>query len=141
MKGLSENASDDGLDPTEDDGKELRVPSGEPSGVKTAGRSVVADVRVNRPCELRIRGGGRWGWDSRVMSYGCTMGGGVIRIVGTGGIVDSRFVTVLGSRLGTRFAVLGSEFWKTEKTRSKRDRVEAAPITTWNSGIQQESRE
>jgi hypothetical protein len=36
------------------------------------------------------------------------LGGGVIRIVGTGGIVGSLLVTVLGSRLGTRFSVLGS---------------------------------
>ena len=36
VKGLSENVSDDGLDPTEG-GRELRVPSGEPSGVKAAG--------------------------------------------------------------------------------------------------------
>jgi len=39
------------------------------------------------------------------------MGGGVIRMVGTGGIVDSPlFVTVLSSVLGTRFSVLGSGF-------------------------------
>ena len=56
MNGLSENVSEDGLDPPEEGGKELRVPSGEPSGVKTAGRSVVADVRANRPCVLRSRG-------------------------------------------------------------------------------------
>jgi hypothetical protein len=36
VKGLSENVSDDGLDP-EDGVKELRVLSREPSGVKTAG--------------------------------------------------------------------------------------------------------
>jgi len=122
MKGLSENVSDDGLDPTEEGGRELRVPSGEPSGVKAAGRSVVADVRVNRPCVLRIRGGGCW--DSHVILYGCTTGGGVIRTVGTGGIVsNSPFVTVLGFALGTRFAVLGSGFWKTDKTRLRRDRL------------------
>jgi hypothetical protein len=74
--GLSENVSDDGLDPIDDGGNETRVPSGEPSGVKTAWRSVVADVRVNRPCELRSRGVVRW--VSRVMLYVCTMGGGVM---------------------------------------------------------------
>jgi hypothetical protein len=116
VKGLSENVSDDRLDP-EDGVKELRVPSGEPSGVKTAGRSVVADVHTNQPCWLRTFGVVRW--DSRVTSYGCTMGGGVIRMVGTGGIV----FMVLSSGLGTRFAVLGSGLWKTEKTKSKRDRL------------------
>jgi hypothetical protein len=56
MNGLSENAIDDGLDPPEEGGRESRVPSGEPSGVKMAGCSVAADVRVNRPCALRSRG-------------------------------------------------------------------------------------
>jgi len=37
VKGLSENVSDDGLDPIEDGGKDTRVPFGEPSGVKMAG--------------------------------------------------------------------------------------------------------
>ena len=37
VKGLSENAIDDGLDSEDDDGNELRVPAGEPSGVKVAG--------------------------------------------------------------------------------------------------------
>ena len=37
VKGLSENVSDDGLDLIEEGGRELRVPSREPSGVKTAG--------------------------------------------------------------------------------------------------------
>ena len=55
------------------------------------------------------------------------MGGGVIRIVGTGGIVGSLLVTVLGSRLGTRFAVLGSGLWNTEKTKLRRDTVECHP--------------
>jgi len=74
--GLSENVSDDGLDLIDDGGNETRVPSGEPSGVKTAWRSVVADVRVNRPCELRSRGVVRW--VSRVTLYVCTMGSGVM---------------------------------------------------------------
>ena len=125
MNGLSENAIDDGLDPPEEGGRESRVPSGEPSGVKTAGRSIAADVRVNRPCVLRSHGPAHW--DSLVISYGCTVGGGVIRMVGTGGIVGSLLVTVLGSDLGTRFAVLGSGLWKTEKTKFKRDIVECRP--------------
>ena len=37
VKGLSENMSDDGLDLIKEGGRELRVPSREPSGVKTAG--------------------------------------------------------------------------------------------------------
>jgi len=46
------------------------------------------------------------------------MGGGVIRIVGTGGFVDnSPLVTVLGSVLGTRFSVLGSEKQKRQGLR------------------------
>ena len=121
INGLSENVIDDGLDPPEEGGRESRVPSGEPSGVKTAGRSVVVDGRANRPCWLRSRGAARW--DSLVMSYGCTVGGGVIRMVGTGGILGSLLVTVLGSGLGTRFSVLGSGLWKTEKTKLKRDRL------------------
>ena len=110
INGLSENVIDDGLDPPEEGGRESRVPSGEPSGVKTAGRSVVVGGRANRPCWLRSRGAARW--DSLVMSYGCTVGGGVIRMVGTGGILGSLLVTVLGSGL-----------WKTEKTKLKRDRL------------------
>jgi hypothetical protein len=52
--GFSENVMSDGLEGSEEDGKELRVPVGEPSGVNTAGRSVLAVVRcVNRPCEFR----------------------------------------------------------------------------------------
>ena len=52
------------------------------------------------------------------------MGSGVIRIVGTGGIVDSfMFVTVLGPVLGTQFMDLGSGLWNMEKTKSKRDRL------------------
>jgi hypothetical protein len=62
------------------------------------------------------------------------MGGSDMRMVGTGGIVDSAlFVTVLGSVLGTRFAVLGSGLWNTERTRFRKDRVEAALITTCSS--------
>ena len=83
---------------------------------------MVADVRVNRPCVLQICGRGRW--DSCVILYGCTTGGGVMWMVGTGGIVgNSLFVTVLGFGLGTQFAVLGSGFWKTEKTKLRRDRL------------------
>ena len=62
------------------------------------------------------------------------------RIVGTGGMADSQFVVVLGSKRCTRFAVLGSGLWKTEKTKFKRDRVEAAPITTCSSDEQEEWR-
>ena len=48
-----------------------------------------------------------------MMSYRCTMGSGVIRMVGTGGIVtDSLFITVLSSW-----------FWKMEKTKVRRDRL------------------
>jgi hypothetical protein len=52
--GRSEKAMDDGVD-TDDEldeaGSELRVPAGDPSGVKTAERSVVVAVLlVNRPC-------------------------------------------------------------------------------------------
>ena len=136
VKGLSENVSDDGLDPIEDGGKDMRVPFGEPSGVKMAGRSVVADVHVNLLCELRSRGAVRW--VSRVMLDGCTVGGGVILMVGT---VGSRFAMVLGFELGTRFAVLGSGFWKTARTKLRRvDRVGTAPITTWIGGLEQESK-
>jgi hypothetical protein len=67
-KGLSENAIDDGLDSVDEGGKELRVPAGEPSGVKDAGRSVVAVCRWNLPCEFRKRGSLRW--NSRAASYG-----------------------------------------------------------------------
>jgi len=35
-RGLSEKVRDDGLDPTDEGGKELKVPGGEPLGVKTA---------------------------------------------------------------------------------------------------------
>ena len=55
------------------------------------------------------------------------MGGGVIRIVGTGGIVGSLLMTVLSSHLGTRFTVLGSGLWNTEKTKLRRDTVECHP--------------
>jgi hypothetical protein len=49
--GMSENMTEDGLDGAEDDGKELMVPVGEPSGVNTAGRSVLAVARwVKWPC-------------------------------------------------------------------------------------------
>jgi hypothetical protein len=120
---LSENVIEDGLDPPEEGGRESRVPSGEPLGVKMAGHSILAaNVRTNQPCVLRILGVARW--DSHVMSYGCTVGGGVIRMVGTGGIfVDSLLVAVLSSALGTRFSVLGSGIWKTEKTKFKSDRL------------------
>ena len=39
--GLFEKEIDDGLEGGEDDGSELRVPAGEPSGVKTAGPRMV----------------------------------------------------------------------------------------------------
>jgi hypothetical protein len=68
------------------------------------------------------------------------VGGGVIRIVGTGGIVDSWLVTVLSSERGTRFSVLGSWFWKTEKMECRRDRVDTTLITTWNGGLKEECR-
>ena len=35
-KGLSENVIDNGLDPVDEGGNELRIPDGEPSGVNTA---------------------------------------------------------------------------------------------------------
>jgi hypothetical protein len=35
---------DEGVDGVEDEGNELRVPAGEPSGVKVAGRSVMVAV-------------------------------------------------------------------------------------------------
>jgi hypothetical protein len=55
--GRSEKAIEDGLDGTEEDGSELMVPVGEPSGVNTAGRSVLAVARwVKRPCEFRSWG-------------------------------------------------------------------------------------
>ena len=106
VNGLSENVRDDGLDPIDNGGSETRVPSGEPSGVKMFGWSVVADVRVNQPCELRSLGAVCW--VSRVTLCGCTLGGGVMRIVSTVVVEGSQFVSVLSSRLGTRFAVLGS---------------------------------
>jgi hypothetical protein len=52
--GGSENVRDDVLEGVEQDGKELRVPVGEPSGVNMAGRSVfVVERCVKRPRELR----------------------------------------------------------------------------------------
>jgi hypothetical protein len=55
--GLSENEMDDGLEGGEEDGRELRVPVGEPSGVNTAGRSVLAVIQcVKRPREFRSWG-------------------------------------------------------------------------------------
>jgi hypothetical protein len=47
VKGLSENVSDNRLDLIKDGGNEMRVLSGEPLGVKMAGRSIIADVCVN----------------------------------------------------------------------------------------------
>ena len=56
---LSENDKDEGLDTgldSEDGGKSLRVPAGEPSGVNVAGwRAMVAVQRTNRPCAFRLR--------------------------------------------------------------------------------------
>ena len=55
--GLSDDESDDGLDSLKDSGRESRVLSGEPSGVKMAGHSVVvAYVCTNQPCVLQILG-------------------------------------------------------------------------------------
>ena len=51
--------------------------------------------------------------------YRCMVGGGVIWMVGTGGIVGSLLVTVLGSDLGTRFVVLGSWFLALEDGKDK----------------------
>ena len=53
---------------------------------------MVADACVNLPCELQSQGAARW--VSCMTLYGCTMGGGVIWMVGT---VDSWFMLVLGS--------------------------------------------
>jgi hypothetical protein len=54
--GFLVNVIDEGLEGTDDDGSESRVPPGEPSGVKLAGRSVV-EVRLrNCPVEFRKRG-------------------------------------------------------------------------------------
>jgi len=48
---------DDGLELGDDGGRELRVPVGEPSGVKIAGWSVVAaECRVNWPFLFRSCG-------------------------------------------------------------------------------------
>jgi hypothetical protein len=47
-EGLRENVDDKGLDGAEEEGSELRVPVGDPSGVKMAGRSVVAALRDRR---------------------------------------------------------------------------------------------
>jgi hypothetical protein len=58
------------------------------------------------------------------------MGGGVIQILGTAGMVGSQFA-VLG------FSVLGS---KMEQTSSRNDRVELTLVTTWSSGIKQGNR-
>jgi hypothetical protein len=59
--GRSEKVTEDGLDGTEEDGKELMVPVGEFSGVNTSGRSVLAAVWwVKRPCEFRSWGSVRW---------------------------------------------------------------------------------
>jgi hypothetical protein len=59
-RGLSEKVTDDGLDSIEESGDELRVPAGELSGVKMAGRSVVATLRLNWPLEFRKCGIVRW---------------------------------------------------------------------------------
>ena len=49
--GLSDQVRDNRLEGGEEDGSKLRVPVGKPSGVKTAGLSVVALVLwVNWPC-------------------------------------------------------------------------------------------
>ena len=65
--GQSEKVTKDGLDGTEEDGKELMVPVGKFFGVNTAGRSVLVAVWwVKRPCEFHS-----WGsvhWDASVAS-------------------------------------------------------------------------
>ena len=104
--GLSENVSDDGLDPIDDGGSEARVPFREPLGVKIFGWSVVADVCVNRPCELRSLRAVHW--VSHVTLCGCMLGSGVMRIVGAVVVEGSQFVSVLSSQLGTWFMVLQS---------------------------------
>jgi hypothetical protein len=100
------------------------------------GCGAAAGVHVNQPNELQTLGAAQW--DLCMTSYGCTVGRGVTQIVGTGGIVDSQFVVVLSSKWGTLFTVLGSGLWKMEKTKFKRDRVEASPITTCSSDKQME---
>ena len=59
--GISENIREDGLEGIEDESVST-VPVGEPSGVKTAGWSVVEFVRrwVNWPLSLRNCGRVRW---------------------------------------------------------------------------------
>jgi hypothetical protein len=93
--GRSENVIDDGVDAV-DEGNEPRVPTGDPSGVKLAGRSVVAAVRrVNWPRVFRSGCG-------FVMrdTFGClTRGGGVSRTVG------------IANELGAGCRALGSGFW------------------------------
>jgi hypothetical protein len=119
--GFSENEIDDGLEGGEEDGRELKVPVGEPSGVNTAGRSVLAVVRcMKRPCEFHSWGSMRW--NARAASYRCVGGGGVTRTVGTSGILGTEFWV-----LGTGFAGTGSGigFWQTEKTRARNDRFES----------------
>ena len=59
--GLSDQVRDDRLEGGKEDGSELKVPVGEPSGVKTAGPSVFALVLwVNRPCLFRNLRVERW---------------------------------------------------------------------------------
>lgn len=107
---------EDGLEPMEDGGSELRVPVGEPSGVKIAGWSVVAAARrVNWPFLFRNCGSVRC--SSRAASSGERLNGGVIRTDGTGGRLGN------GSWvLGAGLSGSGSGFRRTEKTRFRIDR-------------------
>ena len=129
--GFSEKVMEDGLEGTDDDGRELEVPVGEPSGVNTAGRSVVAFVRwVNWPLMFRSRGSVFW--NACVASYGCMRAGGMTCNVGT----DRAAYWVLGSGFWVLVAGSGSGSccWRMEKTRLKKDRVRTALVTTWMGG-------
>jgi len=67
--GFLVNVIDEGLEGTDDEGSESRVPAGEPSGVKVAGRSVV-EVRL-RNCPVEFRKRGSWlRRKARAASYG-----------------------------------------------------------------------
>ena len=55
----------------------------------------MADVHVNQPCELCSLG--TVCWVSRVTLCGCTLGSGVMQIVGTVMVEGSQFVTVRSS--------------------------------------------
>jgi hypothetical protein len=82
---------EDGLEVTEEGGRELRVPVGEPSGVNTADRSVVAVLQGFRFL-VDLHSSGSVGRDFRLESY--CVSGGITRIEGAAG-----WVLVLGSGL------------------------------------------